>query len=233
MIVDSIPRNLTAKQWLERLITANDQVGDCFAHLLHNPDLGDAPVCAAQAYEALAATLERGGTLYLCGNGGSLSDALHISGELLKSFRARRPLPPEIKRRLQTQPFGQELGDHLQAGQRAHVLGINPALGSAVSNDIPVSGAAYAQELLALAHPGDALLGISTSGGARNVRMAVSVARAIGMTTIALTGQAPNPLAEQVDIAIGVPGRETYLVQELHIVIYHQLCLMLEARFYA
>ncbi len=76
------------------------------------------------------------------------------------------------------------------------------------------------------------LLGISTSGRARNVLLAATTARALDMATLALTGRAPNPLADMADIALAVPERETYLVQELHLTLYHQLCLMLEARFF-
>ena len=84
----------------------------------------------------------------------------------------------------------------------------------------------------AMGKPGDVLLGISTSGKARNVLLAATVARALDMTTIALTGQAPNPLADMADMALALPERETYLVQELHLALYHRLCLMWEARFF-
>ena len=195
---------------------------------------GLAPVAAevARAYTVVSESWIRGGTLYLCGNGGSLTDALHISGELLKSFVRPRPLPRATRERLAALPLGPELAEHLQAGLRAHVLGTNPALASAVANDIPVAGIGYAQELWAMARPGDVLLGISTSGRARNSLLAVTAARALDVTTIALTGQAPNPLADMADIALAVPERETYLVQELHLALYHRLCLMWEARFF-
>ncbi len=186
----------------------------------------------ARAYQTIASSLERSGTLYLCGNGGSFSDALHISGELLKSFALPRPLPEPLRTRLADQPHGDELAVHLQAGLRAHVLGCNPALGSAVANDIRMDGIGYAQELMALARPGDVLLGISTSGKARSVLLAIETAHALEMATIGLTGQAPNPLANMVDIPLTVPEKETYRIQELHIALYHQLCLLLEAHFF-
>ena len=200
--------------------------------LAHHPELCVVAPDVARAYVAIATSLERDGTLYLCGNGGSFSDALHISGELLKSFVLPRPLSGELRRRLQGQPDGVDLAEHLQGGLRAHVLGCNPALASAVANDIPVDGIGYALELCALARPGDVLLGISTSGRARNVLLAVSTARAMGLITIGLTGQGENPLSARVDIALCVPERETYRVQELHLALYHQLCLMLEAHFW-
>jgi len=163
----------------------------------------------------------------------AIADALHISGELLKAFVLPRPVPAELVERLRQQPDGAELAQHLQTGLRAHVLGSNTALASAVANDIPMPGIGYAQELYALARPGDVFLGISTSGQARNVRLAAQVAAAMGLTTIALTGRAPNPLADRVDIPLAVAERETYRVQELHLTLYHQLCLMLEAHFFA
>ena len=113
-----------------------------------------------------------GGTLYLCGNGGGMADALHISGELLKSYAHPRPLPEGLLRGLASQPDGGLLARNLEGGLRAVVLGANPALSSAVANDRPDRDVALAQELLALAHPGDVLLGISTSGNARNVAYA-------------------------------------------------------------
>ena len=207
-------------------------VAASLATLTQHAILADLCPDVACAHGALVKTLEAGGTLYLCGNGGSLSDALHISGELLKSFKAPRPLPEALRERLKAEPHGADLAAHLQAGLRAHVLGCNPALASAVANDIPLDGIGFAQELCALGKPGDALLGISTSGRARNVLLSVSVARALGMVTIGLTGQVPNPLASAADIALAVPERETYRVQELHVQIYHVLCLMLEAHFY-
>ncbi|MCD6520430.1 MAG: SIS domain-containing protein [Anaerolineae bacterium] len=218
------------KGWEERLPPA---VAEPWGRIAGHPLLHGVAADLARAYQAIAASLEQGGTLYLCGNGGSFSDALHISGELLKSFRRPRPLPAELVERLRLQPEGELLAEHLQAGLRVHVLGANPSLASAVANDIPLAGIGYAQELLALGRPGDVLLGISTSGRARNVLLAVSLAKAMGITTIGLTGQAPNPLAERVDLSLSVPERETYRVQELHLALYHQLCLMLEAHFFA
>ncbi len=203
-----------------------------YEELRRHPRLGALAPSLGRAYLSIAASLEQGGTLYLAGNGGSFSDALHISGELLKSFARPRPLPPALRERLMEQPYGRELAQSLQAGLRAHVLGCNPALSSAVANDIPLPGIGYAQELAALARPGDVFWGISTSGRARNILLAVAVAKACGLTTIGLTGQPGNPLAELVDIPLRVPESETYRVQELHIALYHQLCLLLEEHFF-
>ncbi|NLG29458.1 MAG: SIS domain-containing protein [Chloroflexi bacterium] len=218
--------------WLAELKQARPAVAAQWDTLQSQPAMRGLALALAQAYEAITTALAQGGTLYLCGNGGSYCDALHISGELLKAFVLPRPVPADLAERLCAQPDGAELAQHLQTGLRAHVLGANTALASAVANDIPMPGIGYAQELYALARPGDVFLGISTSGKARNVRLAAQVAGALGLTTIGLTGRAPNPLADMCDIALAVPERETYRVQELHLTLYHQLCLMVEARFF-
>lgn len=233
-MADSIrgPTEWTAERWLKHFQEAWPAVGGPYTELLRHPALGAIAADVARAYVAISSSLEKGGALYLCGNGGSFSDALHISGELLKSFVRPRPLPEGLRAQLLGQPFGAELAEHLQAGLRAHVLGCNPALASAVANDIPLAGIGYAQEICALASVGDVLLGISTSGRARNVLYAVSTARAMGLMTIGLTGQRESPLSTLVDIPLRVPESETYRVQELHLALYHQLCLMLEAWFF-
>lgn len=218
--------------WTNDLSGVCPAVGRLLNDFSQHPTLGSMALDLACAYQAIARSLEQSGTLFLCGNGGSFSDALHISGEMLKSFALPRPLPESLRLRLADQPHGSELAAYLQAGLRAHVLGCNPALASAVANDIRLDGIVYAQELAALARPGDVLLGISTSGQARNVLLAVETARALKMTTIGLTGQAPNPLASIVDIALCAPERETYRIQEMHIAVYHQLCLLLETHFF-
>jgi phosphoheptose isomerase len=181
------------------------------------------------AFEALMRCFRTGGTLYICGNGGSMADALHIAAELDKSFRHPRPLSEEQRRRLLAQPDGEALANHLQQGLRSVPLGANPALMSAIANDNPMSNISFAQELYALGRPGDVLLGISTSGLAENVRFAASAAHALEMTVIALTGPDGGPLARQADIALRAPGLDTPDVQGWHIQLYHGLCEMLEA----
>ena len=185
-----------------------------------------------RAYNELHRRLKTGGTLFLCGNGGSMSDALHISGELLKSYARRRPLDERLRARLARQPDGEQLARNLEPGLRAVVLGANSVLSSAVANDMPDRDMNLAQELLALARPGDVLLGISTSGNARNVNYAAQVARTLHVPVIALTGQEGGTLAALADIALRVPAQRTDRAQELHILCYHALCEMLETAFF-
>lgn len=224
----------SSAEWRATLRAERPAVAAHYQAVLDHAALAGIADQVGRAYEVTAGALATGGTLYLCGNGGSMADALHISGELLKAFARRRPLPAALAQALRRERYGEALAAHLQAGLRAHVLGANPILASAVANDIPVPGIGYAQELAALARPGDVFLGISTSGQATNVLMALSVARALGLATIGLTGsaRADNPLASGVDVPLVVPGTETATVQEQHIALYHQLCLMLEAHFF-
>jgi D-sedoheptulose 7-phosphate isomerase len=203
------------------------------AMLSGHPDLTSAADDLVAAYHALVAVQERGGSLYLCGNGGSLADVLHISGEMLKSYTLRRPLDAGWKARLaQAGPDGTMLGEVLERGLRAAVLGLNHSLSSALENDVSTPAIAYAQELFVMARPGDALLGISTSGNARNVCYAAQVARAMGLTVLTLTGQDGGRLAPLADIAIRAPVSRTDRVQEAHIALYHCLCEMLEIHFF-
>jgi D-sedoheptulose 7-phosphate isomerase len=159
-----------------------------------------------------------------------MADALHISGELLKSFKRPRPLPEAHQLRLKSLPHGEALAQHLQRGLRAVVLGANLSLRSAMDNDSPLPNLALAQELYALARPGDVFMGISTSGDARNVLYAASVARALGLTVIGLTGAHGGALAPLCDVAVRVPASETDVVQTWHQQVYHLLCDMLEAQ---
>lgn len=79
-----------------------------------------------------------------------------------------------------------------------------------------------------MARPGDVLIGLSTSGGAKNVKYAAQAAKQKGMKVISLTGKKESPLSELADAAIRVPVQETYMVQELHLPVYHWLCAALE-----
>ena len=112
---------------------------------------------------------------------------------------------------------------------RAVVLGSNPALSSAIDNDSPEKGLAFAQELYSLARPGDVLLAISTSGEATNVLNAVTVAQALGVTVIALTGGRDSSLSAAADLALRTPPGSTAETQEHHMHMYHELCDLLEA----
>jgi D-sedoheptulose 7-phosphate isomerase len=185
-----------------------------------------------EAHETLVECYDGARTLFTCGNGGSMADAIHIVGELNKSFERARPLPTVFAAKLLGLPFGEELAIDLEMGLRAHTLGLNPALKTAVENDNPVRDIAFAQELHALARRGDVLLTLSTSGNADNCLMAITVAKAHDMKVITLTGPVGGRMAPLADVAVKAPGDSTKVVQEAHIALWHTLCLLIEAHYF-
>ena len=202
--------------------------------VMRYPVLGIVRDDVNKAYSLLEACYENGGKLLIAGNGGSAADAEHIVGELMKGFVKRRPLPKELKRALiDTDPIrGSELSEKLQQGLPAIALTNHAALSSAFANDVD-GMLSYAQQVNGYGKEGDVFLGISTSGNSENVMYAAVTAKAKGMKVIGLTGRDGGKLAKLADVAIVVPEQETYKIQELHLPIYHALCLMLEDRFYA
>ena len=185
--------------------------------------------CAGEieaAYEKLRASFADGGKLLLCGNGGSDADADHWAAELLKGFVKKRPLPPEQRKQLST-----EVAERLQGALPAIPLTGFAAFQTAFANDVD-STFAFAQLVWALGATGDVLVGISTSGQAENVCAAMNAARAKNLVTVGLTGQSGGRLKELTDVCIRAPASETHRVQELHLPIYHCLCLMLEETFF-
>ncbi|MBE7718211.1 D-sedoheptulose-7-phosphate isomerase [Lacrimispora indolis] len=186
-----------------------------------------------EAYEILETCYENGGKLLIAGNGGSCADAEHIVGELMKGFVKRRPVSEDFAGKLlEADPeFGKELGEKLQGGLPAIALTGHPSLSTAFLNDVD-GELIYAQQTYGYGRKGDVLLGISTSGNAKNVMYAVTAAKAIGMKTIGLAGKDGGLLKRSADVTIVAPEMETFKIQELHLPIYHALCLMLEERFF-
>lgn len=186
-----------------------------------------------QAYFVLEECYEHDGKLLIAGNGGSAADSEHIAGELMKRFRAARPVPDEFAKKLQkVDPVrGPVLAMNLEQGLMAIPLVAHEALSTAYINDVDGLGV-FAQQLYGFGRYGDVFLGISTSGNSKNVMNATVVARALGLKVIGLTGQDGGELAKASDVVIRVPETETYLIQELHLPVYHCLCMMLEERFF-
>ena len=175
-----------------------------------------------------------GHKVLVCGNGGSAADADHIVGELMKGFVLKRELPPELRGRLVAQDaeMGGRLALSLQGALPAIALTQHPSLSTAYANDVD-SALAFSQQLLGYAVAGDVFWGISTSGNAKNVLHAAVTARALGLKVLGLTGQGGGALTKSCDICLAVPERETYKVQELHLPVYHAICLTLEATFFS
>lgn len=179
-----------------------------------------------QAADMLVACFRNGSKLLLCGNGGSAADSAHISGELCKGFLRKRP-----PGRAFVDSVGESWAASLHQGLPAIDLGANGILMTAVINDISGEDI-FSQQVMAYGRAGDVLLGLSTSGNAENVRRALMVAKAKGMHTIAMTGAGGGRLAAISTLLLDVEETETYLVQEQHIRLYHQLCIMIEDRMF-
>ncbi|MBQ7474634.1 MAG: SIS domain-containing protein [Clostridia bacterium] len=184
-------------------------------------------------YLLLESCFSENGKLLTAGNGGSAADACHIAGELMKSFRKPRPVPSDFKKKLEaTDPAtGEELAATLERGLPVVPLVSQFALSTAYANDVSPEGI-FAQQVYALGSPGDVLLAISTSGNSENVVRAAVAAKAAGLGVISLTGESGGRLRSFSDVAVTVPESETFLVQELHLPIYHCWCAMLEDRFF-
>lgn len=161
----------------------------------------------AAAGRKMAETLQAGGRILACGNGGSASDAQHFSGELLGRFEREREGLPAI------------------------ALSTDTSALTAIANDYDYLQV-FAKQVLALGRRGDLLLAISTSGNSPNVVAAVEAAQHRGMRVVALTGRDGGRLAGDLtaqDVEIRVPAQRTCRIQETHIVVIHCLCDIIDA----
>lgn len=186
-----------------------------------------------ETHRVMVSSFESNKKLLVAGNGGSAADAEHIVGELMKSFVKKRELDEELKKKLteQDQEMGKMLGEKLQGALPAIALDGHFALTTAYMNDCdPLL--CFAQQVNGYGQEGDCFLGISTSGNSKNIIYAAITAKAKGLKVIGLTGQKESKLSEIADICIRVPETETYKIQELHLPVYHCLCLMLEEHFW-
>lgn len=211
-----------------------DNVTEILDRLVENhPALECCRESILAAIELICQAFESRGTLFTVGNGGSSADADHISGEMLKGFLRRRPLPEKAAGCLKSiDPVdGELLAAKLQEGLPCIPLGAFSSLLSAARNDLD-GQLDYAQVLNALGRPGDVLIAISTSGNSRNVHLAVSVARSKNIKVVGLTGIGGGRLSDEADVIIKAPARETYRIQEYHLPVYHAICAAVEARFF-
>lgn len=185
------------------------------------------------AYLMLEECYENGGKLLVAGNGGSAADSEHIVGELMKEFTLSRELDSNLKERLikEDKELGNVLASNLHKALPAIALDGHPALSTACINDgDPLL--CFAQQVNGYGKKGDILLAISTSGNSKNIIYALVTAHALGMKVIGLTGIKDSKLSEMCDSCIKAPQEETYMIQELHLPIYHCLCMMLEDHFF-
>lgn len=150
-------------------------------------------------------SFEHGKPLLVCGNGGSASDAMHITGELVGRFlKERRAL-------------------------NCICLSSNPAVLTAWANDYSFE-TLFARQVEAYGSAGATLLGLSTSGNSKNVVEAFKCAKALGMKTIALTGAGGGALAQHANVLVDVPSQSTPLIQQAHLCLYHYICERVEAK---
>ena len=183
------------------------------------------------AFALALACFQNGGKLLLCGNGGSACDCEHIAGELMKGFLLKRPLTADETAALAASGDDGTLAARLQRGLPTLVLHGLYGMSTAFMNDVDPE-LTFAQQAFAYAAAGDVLLCISTSGNARNVRLAAIAARAKGAKVVGLTGETGGRLAPYCDVCVRVPEQETWRVQELHLPVYHALCAALEQAMY-
>lgn len=157
----------------------------------------------AKAMEMIQSSLAAGGKLLIAGNGGSAADAQHIAAELTGRFlRERKPLP-------------------------ALALHANSSALTAIGNDYGYEQV-FARELAAHARPGDVLLAISTSGGSKNILRAIEEARRKRVAVIGMTGESGGAMRTACDLCLCVPSKSTARIQEMHIMIGHTICELLE-----
>lgn len=185
------------------------------------------------AFSLLEQAFSAGHKLIIGGNGGSCADAEHIAGELMKGFVLPRSLTEEMQQHLLAvdPERGAVLARSLQQGLPCIALSSHPALNTAFLNDVD-GGLMFAQQLSVLGNPGDVFLAISTSGNSQNIYDAAVAAKAKGMAVLALTGKSGGQLKTIADLSLIMPSNETYMIQELHLPVYHCLCLMLEQAFF-
>ena len=197
------------------------------------PELSAVKKEISEAYQILKNCYARSGKLLIAGNGGSAADAEHIVGELMKGFKLPRKPDADFAEKLvaENQEIGSVLAENLQGALPAIALDGHPAISTAYMNDCePLL--CFAQQVNGYGKTGDVFLGISTSGNSKNVLYAATTAHAKGMKVIGLTGAKNSKLEQMSDVCIKVPQTETYMIQELHLPVYHCLCLMLEEKFF-
>ena len=190
------------------------------------PQLMGCKVEIAKAFDLLLTCYKGGGKVLTCGNGGSAADAEHIVGELLKKFRKHRDVDSDVAAKLPP-----ELVAKLEGALPAISLVSMSGILTAFANDVSWE-TAFAQQVYGLGKPGDILIALSTSGNSANCVNAALVAKAKGLKVISMTGAGGGKLGELADAAVKVPESETFKIQELHLPVYHALCVAVEKQLF-
>ena len=174
-------------------------------HMALCQQLGTLDTSVSQAIQACVQSLQKGGKLMLCGNGGSAADSQHLAAEFTGRFSKDRP------------PIA------------AVALSTDTSALTCIGNDYSFNDI-FARQVQALGKAGDCLIAISTSGNSVNVLAAVAAAKSLGISTIGLLGRDGGKLKAQCDISIVVPSQVTARIQEAHILIGHSLCGAVELK---
>ncbi|KMQ32175.1 D-sedoheptulose-7-phosphate isomerase [Bacillus cereus] len=216
------------------MVSIKPRVEDSLSILIERfPRLKSCVYELTRAYEMMLTSFENGGKLLVGGNGGSASDAEHIVAELMKSFGKERRISMQERDKFLhlLGKSGAQLVDKLEGSLPAISLNSTTSLLTAIANDIDYS-MVFAQQVYGLGKPGDVLLLISTSGNSQNIIQAAQVGKVKGLATILLTGDSGGEAASIVDLSLKIPASSTFEIQEMHIAVYHQLCLWLENAFF-
>lgn len=164
---------------------------------------------AVQRIADIGATAIRGGNkIIFCGNGGSAADSQHLAAELVGKLSLNRP------------------------AMAALALTVDTSALTAIGNDYGFEHV-FSRQVEALGRTGDVLVGISTSGGSRNVLTALQAARRMGIATVAMTGAKPGPMVDVADVWLAIPHSETQKIQEGHIILGHAFCGLIETAIHA
>ena len=212
----------------------NDKIYKILEELMERyPELKEQRDNILAVYKVLEESYVNGGQLLVAGNGGSAADSEHIVGELMKAFIKPRKMDTTLQDKLKSidKNLGEVLADNLQGALPSIAVTGHVGLSTAYLNDCnPLLS--FAQQVNGFGREGDVFLGISTSGNSENILYALVTAKAKGMKTIGLSGRDGGKMKEFCDEIIIVPEKETFKIQELHLPVYHALCLMLEERFF-
>jgi D-sedoheptulose 7-phosphate isomerase len=190
-----------------RMRIAKDRIQTTIQNLRHLFSDSSALNQIAETAEFIISAIKSGNKLIICGNGGSAADAQHVAGEFMcRFYRNREPLP-------------------------AIAISTDTSIITSISNDYSYNDI-FSRQIKALGKKDDILLGISTSGGSGNVLQAFKTARAMEIKTVLLTGHAERDIAAYSDIIVKTPSVDTPRIQEMHLLIEHIICEIIENELY-
>lgn len=202
-----LAKQLVNDMKFNRMRIAKDRIQTTIQNLRHLFSDSSALNQIAETAEFIISAIKSGNKLIICGNGGSAADAQHVAGEFMcRFYRNREPLP-------------------------AIAISTDTSIITSISNDYSYNDI-FSRQIKALGKKDDILLGISTSGGSGNVLQAFKTARAMEIKTVLLTGHAERDIAAYSDIIVKTPSVDTPRIQEMHLLIEHIICEIIENELY-